>query len=310
MKRVMVGIAAAAILAGTQLTLGQGQGNPFVDHSDNGETIHVLPSPASIHSPRDTQPTDAPPRNSLSVFPASYGSGDLINHGGPQVSLAQFVAIYWNSAVANTTFNGKALHTIVSDFAVNFSNSPSYTVIQQYGTAATPIAPQLAFAEFIDSQKAAKSINDSSVRSYVASLFTRPGSPLSPDSNTVYGVYFPSGMTISTQGGRSCTSFCGYHGHFSYNGIDIKYAVFPYTDCRACSLSGKTVADILTIVSSHEIREAVTDPDLNSWFDSAGYEADDKCAWHNLYKLSNGAWVQPEYSNGLPGYPGPGCIVP
>ena len=67
-----------------------------------------------------------------------------------------------------------------------------------------------------------------------------------------------------------------------------------------------------TIVTSHEIREAVTDPDLNAWYDSAGYEADDKCAWHNLYQTTRGGyWVQPEYSNGSQSpYPGPGCVVP
>jgi hypothetical protein len=50
-----------------------------------------------------------------------------------------------------------------------------------------------------------------------------------------------------------------------------------------------------------------------------GYEADDKCAWHNLYPMTNGGfWVQPEYSNGgttvnsgfEATYPGPGCVVP
>jgi hypothetical protein len=75
---------------------------------------------------------------------------------------------------------------------------------------------------------------------------------------------------------------------------------------------------MLTIVSSHEIREAVSDPGdngVNAWYDAAGYEADDKCAWHNLYQMTNGGfWVQPEYSNGgtvgSTTYPGPGCVVP
>jgi hypothetical protein len=121
------------------------------------------------------------------------------------------------------------------------------------------------------------------------------------------------------QGGSSCTSFCGYHGHFSYAGLDIKYASFPYLNCTSCKLSGLSVADMLTIVTSHEIREAVTDPDSNAWYDAAGYEADDKCAWHNLYQTTTGGfWVQPEFSNGgtvtrsgfTATYPGPGCVVP
>jgi len=79
-------------------------------------------------------------------------------------------------------------------------------------------------------------------------------------------------------------------------------------------MPGKQVIDILTIVTSHEIREAATDPDLNAWYDAAGYENDDKCAWHNLYQTTGtGYWVQPEYSNGGTknvSYPGPGCVVP
>jgi hypothetical protein len=129
-------------------------------------------------------------------------------------------------------------------------------------------------------------------------------------------------MKVILSGGTSCSSFCGYHSHYSYGGTQIKYAVFPYPNCAGCSLSGKSVADMLTIVTSHEVREAVTDPADNgvyAWYDSAGYEADDKCAWHNLYQMSNGGfWVQPEYSNGgtvtasgfTATYPGPGCVVP
>ena len=72
---------------------------------------------------------------------------------------------------------------------------------------------------------------------------------------------------------------------------------------------------MMTIVTSHEVREAVTDPNLNAWYNSIGYEADDKCAWHNLYQMTNGGfWIQPEVLNGGTKsgvtYPGPGCIVP
>jgi hypothetical protein len=310
MRRFVFACAIASVVAGGGIMSGQGGGNPFIDHSDTGETVHVLPAPASIHSPHDTQPTDAPAHRGLSVFPASYGSGNLLNHGGHEIPIAGFFPIYWNAAVANSagSQNQLNLRTEVQNFVGAFSNSADYSVITQYGSA-DQISPILAWAgDFVDSRSTQASFSDSKVKSYIASLFTRG---VQPDSQTIYGVYFPSGMKITLQGGTSCSAFCGYHGHFAYNGQDIKYAVFPYTDCRACSLPGKAVADMLTIVTSHEIREAVTDPDLNAWYDAAGYEADDKCAWHNLYQLNTGKfWVQPEYSNGLAGSPGPGCIVP
>jgi hypothetical protein len=320
MKRLFFGFTIAALIAGGQTLRGQKGGNPFVDHSDTGETVHVLPAPAAIHSPHDTQPTDAPPRQGLTVAPASYGSGTLVNHGGHQIPLAVFFPIYWNNTVAQSAgVQGNAtLRSTIQNFVTDFSDgqvysqtnpSADYSIIKQYGSRDT-IDPLLAWTgDYVDNKAFQSSIADSKIQSYLASLF---GAGLIPqNTHTIYAVYLPSGMKVTMQGGTSCSAFCGYHGHFTYNSGDYKYAVFPYTDCRACSLSGKGIADMLTIVSSHEIREAVTDPDLNAWYDSSGYEADDKCAWHNLYQTARGNfWVQPEYSNDGGIYPGPGCVVP
>jgi len=305
----------------------QDPGDPFHDHGDQGELIHVLPSPAAIHNPHDRQPIEAPAHSGTAVYPPSYGSGNLSDHGGPEISNATFRQIYWNASVANSTAtpNGTTLQSYIGGFADVYANGQTYsgsttddyTIIQQYGST-DPISPALPnLGVFVDRQRTTSRITDSSIQSYLATLF-RNGSE-TPSASTIYGVYFPHGMRISLQGGASCTSFCGYHSHFTYNGILIKYAVFPYTDCNGCSLSGLTVADILTIVTAHEIRESVSDSLGTAWYDAAGYEADDKCAWHNLYQTTNGSyWVQPEFSNGgtssnsgfTATYPGPGCVVP
>ena len=315
---------------------GNGNGNPFIDHADTGETVHVLPAPAAVHSPRDTQPTEAPVTGQTSAYPASYGSGNLTYHGGFVMSSApgaKFKAIYWNSSVANSTATSLGYATIkdqINDFVNAFPNNADwsgaatddYSIVQQYSVSSPSISRSLTnLGSTVDSQPTKAKIQDSAIRSYLAGLFT--AGTVAADSNTLYGVYFPAGMRVQLTGGSSCTSFCGYHSHFSYGTIQIKYAVFPYPNCFGCSLAGKSVADMLTIVSSHEIREAVTDPGdngVNAWYDAAGYEADDKCAWHNLYTMANGGfWVQPEYSNGgnrptasggTAAYPGPGCIVP
>jgi hypothetical protein len=44
-------------------------------------------------------------------------------------------------------------------------------------------------------------------------------------------------------------------------------------------------------VLAHELEEAVTDPDLNAWYDTTGKENADKCAWKfgTTYTTSNGA---------------------
>ena len=52
---ILCGVAALATFASAQSQ------NPFQVKSDTGETVHVLPTPAAVHSPRDTGPTFAPP---------------------------------------------------------------------------------------------------------------------------------------------------------------------------------------------------------------------------------------------------------
>src|SRR2546430_15235063 len=98
MRRVVFALSFASLVAFavSRLTLGQSRGNanPFIDHSDTGETIHVLPAPAAIHSHHDTQRTDAPPRNALHVYPASYFFFNLIDHRGHLLPFPGFFSIY------------------------------------------------------------------------------------------------------------------------------------------------------------------------------------------------------------------------
>ena len=301
----------------------QGQ-SPFVARADTGEIVHVLPTPASVHSPRDTGPTMAPLSNQPAAYSPSYGSGPLVNHGGPVMTNAGFWAFYWNSSVANSTQTSinqstgtkyASLREQMDAFLVSFGNDAPYSqlptddfsIVQQYGASITSTVNYFGYK--VASERTKSSVSDSGIRNFIAAQLGSGTVTVSTD--IIYGVYLPSGMRVTMSGGASCSTFCGYHGHFNYGGLDIRYAVFPYLDCNACKLSTMSVADMMTIVASHEIREAVTDPQLNAWYDSQGYEADDKCAWHNLYHMAEGGFVvQPEFSNGGGAYPGPGCIVP
>jgi hypothetical protein len=316
---VVASLAALALLGAPPHVSAQGK-SPFVDYSDTGETVHVLPTPASIHSPRDTGPTMAPPSSQTTAYPPSYGSGALVNHGGPVMSNAGFWALYWNSSVANSTQTSLGYKTLAEQmdaFLASFGNDPAYSsqstddfsIVQQYGSAISSTVINNPYGYRIASERTKSSISDSGIRNFITGLFNSGAVPAA--TNVIYGVYLPAGMKVTMSGGASCSTFCGYHGHFNYGGSDIRYAVFPYLNCNACKLSNMSVADMMTIVASHEIREAVTDPQLNAWYDEQGYEADDKCAWHNLYQMAEGGFaVQPEYSNGGGKYPGPGCVVP
>jgi hypothetical protein len=241
--------------------------------------------------------------------------------------------------VASSAATSLGYSTIRSEMAAFFgtflnantytgSKTNDYSIVGQYVDSGghTP-TPSSGFAgDLLGVQTTLSTINDAGVRTYLKSLFNASTIPVV--SNRIYGVYLPPGMQSTTQAGTqaSCVNYCGYHSHFTYISpmsvsTQIKYAVFPYPSCGPCKLNALAVADMLTIVSSHEIRESATDPGNNNsyaFYDATGNEADDKCAWHNLYQMTRTAglnfWVQPEYSNGgtvgSAVYPGPGCIVP
>lgn len=100
------------------------------------------------------------------------------------------------------------------------------------------------------------------------------------DANTLYIMFFPTGVVVQMDAqNASCQTFCGYHSNFSDGGVDVKYAVLPFPDCQGCT-AGLTPFDALTAITTHEIAEAITDPDPGSgWYDQVNGEVGDICAW-------------------------------
>lgn len=299
---LMVLVAASAMAQ-------NGNSDNWRIRGDNGELVKVLPTPASVHASNDPNPTFAPPAGGGSGFLAtslaSYGTipGHLDNHGGGvMASGTKIFNIFYTVDTANK------LQSTITGFVGAFSGTvPGMTTLAQYGVASV-LTNSGTYSD--PNNTAPRSISDSQLQSYLASLFT--AGKVTADASTIYGIYLPQGTKSTNGSSASCRNYCGYHSSFAYSGKTIKYAVYPYLDCSGCSLSGTTVADMITVVTSHEIREALTDP-VNAWWEStSGYEADDKCAWHNLYRIG-GYLVQPEFSNTdtAPGQTKPGaCVFP
>ena len=300
--------------------------SPTVLWTDDGQRVHImLTREAAEALQRADAAADGIPSGFAAVYPSPYDSSPLIDHGGGEMSNPGVLAIYWNGAVANSTDTSLGYPTIssqVNAFLNVFSDhvnwrdvaTADYTIVQQYGRT-TPISNALTnLGVIVENQGTLSTISNSAIASHLAGLFA--AGTIIPNANTIYSVFFPPNMQVTLGSHASCTSFCAYHSAFSYNGVIIKYAVYPYPGCASCS--GGAAADSLTIAVSHETREAVTDP-VNGWYDPNGNEADDKCAWSHLYRTANGGFlVQPEWSNGgivsasgfSASYPGPGCIVP
>ena len=115
------------------------------------------------------------------------------------------------------------------------------------------------------------------------------------DTNGVYFVLTSKDVTASS---GFCTQYCGWHTYGTVAGSNIKYSFVGNPDrcpasCAAQTTSpnGNAGADGMASIIAHELSEAVTDPNLNAWYDKRGYENADKCAWTfgSTYSVANGS---------------------
>jgi hypothetical protein len=133
--------------------------------------------------------------------------------------------------------------------------------------------------------EAAHCLTDAQLQTEVAfALAQNPSWPR--DTSNIYFLLTPEGVeSCFDASGTVCgyTQYCAYHGSFSSSGT-VVYANEPYPKLNndpsyECGVGEyPNGADVL----SHEHREAITDPNLDAWYDdtNGGYETSDQCAWY------------------------------
>jgi hypothetical protein len=226
--------------------------------------------------------------------PGGSGASNISYHGGPVLHSARVVLIFWGVFPSGYT-------TAIANFRNQFGTTGEFNTITQYSDGGGNIQlTNLAGGtpDMFDTSTPPTNVTDSAVQGEVLKYLN---SGHAFDASTIYEVFIPSGSYSSDGTSTSCggpnLSYCAYHGHFSNGGRDIKYSIQPWAGCSGCSSFGNTTLDQDHFVC-HETREAVTDPDLNAWYDRRGSEADDKCAWTPAPFIGTGGFgYQYEWSN-------------
>jgi hypothetical protein len=252
----------------------------------NGGTLHLFqPKDAELLTPAPSP--DAPGRN-------------LIYHGGPTLTLAKVILIYWGPSFSNG--GGQTPGPIASElnaYVSQFGTTGEYKTITQYsGIQLTNL-----FVDYwIDPVNPPHTaVTDTDIRNEVNHyIAVRAGGAI--NTSAVYEVFLPNGFYSISGGSTSCggpnLQYCAYHSHFTSAGKDVKYGSMPYPSCGGCQWTGWTDAQDFEHFICHETREAVTDADLNAWYDRQGNEADDKCAWSPSPFIGTGGYgYQWEWSN-------------
>jgi hypothetical protein len=238
-----------------------------------------------------------PSREKFFAKVKSGGGQNLLNHGGPVIHSAHVVPIFWGPSWGTGGADNATANHIIAFFGQFGTNSHYATITQYYDGTGSIQTSNLGNTNWFDSSTPPTNVTDSAVQGEVLKYLS--SNPF--DASAIYEVFLPPSSYSSDGSSTSCggpnLQYCAYHGHFSNGGRDIKYSAMPYPSCGGCQSSGFTAAQNIDHFSCHETREAVTDEDLNAWYDRRGYEADDKCAWSPAPFIDNGYGYQYEWSN-------------
>jgi hypothetical protein len=209
--------------------------------------------------------------------------GNGINYnGGPVMPGTVNTYIIWYGNWNGTGSNTAATKSAIEHFLGTIGGSALELVNSTYGDNTNNVTGNVAFggSTIVNSTK---NLSDRSLQSTVSSALKSGALPT--DANGVYFVLTSSNIN-ETSG--FCTRYCGFHTRATLNGADIKYSFVGNSDrCPSgCEIQptgpnspAATVGGIdgMANVISHELEEAISDPDLNAWFDSSGQENADKC---------------------------------
>jgi hypothetical protein len=229
--------------------------------------------------------------------------GQIVNHKGGVLAKPKIVTVTWASDTNGATLQSfddaivtaPYWATTTAEYGVGLATSDATTHVV---VTAAPMSPWA----------------DTDIDTWIQQMATSPSSgwPVS-DSETLYVVYIPASVEVLDNGADACSAYGGYHTQTtnSQGANPVVYALVPescYTDY------GMPVLENATESASHEIVEAVTDPDAYAgwigfstsdlawslWNDDQ-WEVADACeSFSDGYYLGTGAlpyWLSRTWSN-------------
>lgn len=219
------------------------------------------------------------------------GNGILYN-GGPVMNNVNGTDVYY---IWYGNWAGNTAPTILTDMANGLTGSPWYNITTTYydSTKKKVVNRVNLVGSTTDSYSQGTALSDAQIQTVVSSAITSGRLP--KNTNAIYFV-LTSADVNATSG--FCTNYCGWHTKGVIGGSTIKYSFVGNPDRCPASCAAQTVgpngnagADGMASIIAHELTEAVSDPELNAWYDRRGNENADKCAWTygTQYTTANGA---------------------
>jgi hypothetical protein len=230
----------------------------------------------------------APATANGSMIPEAVVTGNGINYHGGKI-MAGHVNVYFlwygnwtNGPKASDRPLTVSLLSALYGSTGGLGGSPYMMINSTYGDTAHNVSGAVSLVQSAtDNYSKGKRLTDLAIKNVVSSAIS--SGKLPKDTNGIYFVLTSSDVTATS---GFCTQYCGWHSHGTILSADIKYSFVGNPDrcpnaCEAQTTSpnGDSGADGMASIMAHETEEAISDPDLNAWFDTSGAENADKCAW-------------------------------
>jgi len=220
------------------------------------------------------------------------GGGDngIQYHGGPVLVNGATIYYIWYG-----DWDGNSATSILTDLASSIGGSPYFNINTTY-TNGSGQAVQNAVtygASTFDHYSLGSTLTDANVKTVIASALNSGALPYNPN-----GIYFVLTSQDVAESSGFCRTYCGWHTHGTISPNNVRYAFIGNAARCLSACAEQTIspndnagADAMASIIAHELEEAVTDPDLNAWYDRRGEENADKCAWTfgSTYTVGNGS---------------------
>jgi hypothetical protein len=251
--------------------------------ADESSQVQVTPAgvdpqgnqPAGPHG--KPEPEEAPMLGLHHAKDASHkpgGSALMTSHGGAIMTSSVVTPIFLGASWSNATFAGDKIDGINRLYAGLASASTYVASNTEYtGTNGRVGAAVTSTASITDLSAAPRTAPlTSAINAEVCKVI---------GANGVANGYYP----VYTDTKRGSAGYCAWHSYGTCSGVPVQFAFFFNLDGDAgcdpkdTDPSHSQGLAAIASVTGHEWSETVTDPRNGGWWDSAGNENGDKCAW-------------------------------
>lgn len=222
--------------------------------------------------------------------PRPKGANGIDYHGGPLLLGETRVYFIWYGDWTRH----RAVH-LLPEFVDALGGSPYFAINTTYADARGRAASNdVALAGVsLDRYSHGNALNEADVQAVIERAIRLRTLPADES-----GVYFVLTSADVSETSGFCTEHCSWHAYGNIDGQTLKYAFVGNPDrcpsaCAAQTVSpnGDAAADAMANAIAQELTKAVTDPELDAWYDERGRENADRCAWQfgTTYAAPNGA---------------------